>query len=209
MARNGLNLAGTQISIGDLTVQPGTDVLFGIGSGSSGNFGGLLYTIDTTTAQATFVGDTGTGVAGGLGFAPDGTLYYIPFVSEIWTLDPTNANVLSNTPSPGLDRYDGLGVRSDGTIFISQGGAFGSPYAIATLDPTNGAINTLGSNTDVVISDLDFIPVDVVIGGEILPINSAALFITGLQSMSVWMLPVLAGVAGVGTYYIRTKMNKA
>ena len=203
------DLAGTQISIGDLAVQPGTDVLFGIGSNSAGNFGGLLYTIDTTTAQATFVGDTGAGTAGGLGFAPDGTLYFIPLVSELQTLDPTNADVLTSTPSQDLDTYDGLGVRGDGIIFISQGKSAGSPYAIATVDPTNGVVNILGSNTDEVISDLDFIPGGEAIGGEIIPINSTALFIAGLQSMSVWMIPTLAGVVGVGAYYIRTKMNKA
>jgi len=32
------DLSGTQVSIGDLTVQPGTDILFGMGSNSAGPF---------------------------------------------------------------------------------------------------------------------------------------------------------------------------
>jgi len=47
-----------------------------------------------------------------------------------------------------------------------------------------------------------------VIGGELLPIDSTALMLAGLQSSAIWMLPVLAGVAGVGAFYIKTRMNK-
>jgi len=53
---------------------------------------------------------------------------------------------------------------------------------------------------------LDFTP-DVV-GGEFLPIDSTALLLAGLQSSTIWMLPVLAGAAGIGAYYIKTRMNK-
>ncbi len=46
------------------------------------------------------------------------------------------------------------------------------------------------------------------VGGELLPIDSTALMLAGLQSSAIWMLPVLAGVAGIGAYYIKTRMNK-
>jgi len=36
------------------------------------------------------------------------------------------------------------------------------------------------------------------VGGEFLPIDSTALLLAGLQSSAIWMLPVLAGAAGVG-----------
>jgi len=49
---------------------------------------------------------------------------------------------------------------------------------------------------------------DEMVGGEFLPINTAALLLAGLQSSAIWMLPVLAGAAGVGAFYIRTRMNK-
>jgi len=46
------------------------------------------------------------------------------------------------------------------------------------------------------------------VGGEFLPIENTALLLVGLQSSAIWMLPVLAGAAGAGVYYIKTRMNK-
>ena len=39
---------------------------------------------------------------------------------------------------------------------------------------------------------------EIVVGGELLPIDSTALMLAGLQSSAIWMLPVLAGAAGLG-----------
>ena len=39
---------------------------------------------------------------------------------------------------------------------------------------------------------------DQLVGGELLPIDSTALMLAGLQSSAVWMLPILAGAAGAG-----------
>jgi len=48
-----------------------------------------------------------------------------------------------------------------------------------------------------------------VVGGELLPIDSTALMLAGLQSSAIWMLPVLAGVAGsaFGILYIKSRRN--
>src|SRR5437867_12896038 len=56
---------GTPISIGDLIFQPGTGVLYGIGSNpfSSGRF---LYTINISTAAATLIRDSRAGTGGAL-----------------------------------------------------------------------------------------------------------------------------------------------
>ncbi len=40
--------------------------------------------------------------------------------------------------------------------------------------------------------------IDIVVGGEFLPIDSTALMLAGLQSSAIWMLPVLAGAVGAG-----------
>ena len=37
-----------------------------------------------------------------------------------------------------------------------------------------------------------------VVAGEILPIDNTALFLAGLSSSAVWMIPTLAGIAGAG-----------
>lgn len=45
------------------------------------------------------------------------------------------------------------------------------------------------------------------IGGEIIPINSAALLLAGLQTSAVWMAPLLLAVVGAATIYIKKKRN--
>ena len=78
------------------------------------------------------------------------------------------------------------GVSAGGKIYLIGSGAFG-------LSGSSNQIWTCAVN---------------VIGGELLPIDSTALMLAGLQSSAIWMLPVLAGVAGVGAFYIKTRMNK-
>ena len=73
-----INDNGTPLSIGDLSFQPGTGVLYGITSNTFSP-GGLLYTINLTTAAATFIGDAQSGAGGGIAFAPNGTLYQTSF----------------------------------------------------------------------------------------------------------------------------------
>jgi len=59
-----------------------------------------------------------------------------------------------------------------------------------------------------VLDDLKFSRNCGVVGGEFLPIDNTALVLAGLQTSAIWMLPVLAGAAGAGAYYIKTRMNK-
>jgi len=50
---------------------------------------------------------------------------------------------------------------------------------------------------------------EVPVGGEFIPLDSTALVLAGLQSSAIWMLPVLAGIAGsaFGVLYIKHKRN--
>ncbi len=42
------------------------------------------------------------------------------------------------------------------------------------------------------------------IGGEIIPINTTALLLAGVQSVSMWMIPVIAGI-GIGVVVIKRR----
>ena len=64
---------GTPVVISDLALQPGTGVLFGTAINLTTGTNNI-YTIDKTTAVATFVGDTKV-IGATLAFGPDGTLY--------------------------------------------------------------------------------------------------------------------------------------
>ena len=45
--------------------------------------------------------------------------------------------------------------------------------------------------------------VDEQVAGELLPLDSTALFLAGVQSMTVWMIPTIIGLAGVGVYLVK------
>jgi hypothetical protein len=144
--------ASGPLVIGDLSFQPGTDVLFGISTG------GFLFTINTATGVATLVGDTGTGRTGGLAFAPNGTLYLAGAPSDLYTLSPTTGAVLSivavtdaNTQTSFF--MDGLGIRpTDGVLFANQAAV----NAVYTIDPATGFVTSVGSVSTGKVSDLAF-----------------------------------------------------
>jgi hypothetical protein len=152
-----ITVAGLPISIGDLSFQPGTGILFGIRSNAGGG-GGLLYTINTSTAVATLVGDTGAGAGGGIAFAPDGTLYQTAYNSggDFFSLNTLNPADASRLGTVAINFYfDGLAVRADGTLFVVPGGS--SDDALYTLDPITGQETFIGNTGVGSTSDLDFL----------------------------------------------------
>ena len=41
------------------------------------------------------------------------------------------------------------------------------------------------------------------VAGELLPLDSTALLLAGIQSMTVWMIPTVLGLAGAGVYLVK------
>jgi len=56
-------------------------------------------------------------------------------------------------------------------------------------------------------SDLPFILTGHPVAGELLPLNTSALMIAGLTSMSVWMVPTVLGLAGIGVYLVKFRKH--
>jgi hypothetical protein len=151
-----ITVAGVPISIGDLSFQPGTGVLYGLRSNADpAKLGGRLYTINTTTGVATLVGSTGATVGGGIAFAPNGTLYQTTLtllgVPVLNTLNPATGAVITSVPDTLF--FDSLGIRPDGTIFASDGND-----TIYTINPTTGTPTLIGLTHTGHPSDLDFRP---------------------------------------------------
>jgi len=46
-----------------------------------------------------------------------------------------------------------------------------------------------------------------IVAGELLPLDSTALFLAGIQSMTVWMVPAVVGLAGVGVYLVKFRKH--
>ncbi len=81
-------------------------------------------------------------------------------------------------------------------------------------DVTSMMVWTMDANTLVtiptglgVIPTAADIPSSTPIGGEIIPIDNVALMLVGMQSMTMWMAPALAGIAGVVALYLKSKKN--
>jgi len=99
-------------------------------------------------------------------------------------------------------------------FFASSDGGNGSP-TVSLLE--NGKLLSLEDILETNQGSFVFIAGDVqslimieeVVGGELLPIDSTALALAGLQTSAIWMLPVLAGVAGsaFGVLYIKSRRN--
>jgi hypothetical protein len=162
--------SGNGCAIGDLSFQPGTNILFGLAANQSavgtrcgvgGYTGGYLLTINMTTAQYTIIGRDPSfeNDNGGIAFAPDGTLYFTPAwwnTGFLHTLDPATAEILTSVALPSGEGYMGLAVRpSDGTIFGSYR-YYTEDTGIYTIDPVTGAETLFVDPGDIMVHDLTF-----------------------------------------------------
>jgi len=85
-------------------------------------------------------------------------------------------------------------------------GAIGANTIVASFGIAVGA----GGEVCILFKDLVRAPLEdlLKVGGLPMAIDSNALLLAGIQSTAMWMLPVVAGAAGAGAYFIKTRMNK-
>ena len=152
--------SGDDCFVGDLSFQPGTNTLFGLLADQeddgctwqgSTDTGGVLVTINLSTARVTIIGrDASLGSSlGGLAFHPNGTLYFTPCWDDperLLTLDPATGNIVTSRNLAGNTCYMGLAVRpSDGRLFASYNWQSNwDPYVLVTLNPNNGNATLVG-----------------------------------------------------------------
>ena len=93
----------------------------------------------------------------------------------------------------------GLQIQSGSeSVAVAQGEVFG--FRAATTDAIFGAGVTTVSN---------FIgPRCAFVGGEYFSLDTTALLVSGAFSNAFWMIPALVGIAGVGAYLAKLKINK-
>ena len=125
-----------------------------------------------------------------------------------------NYDVINNGNIPldcGPVMDDKLGDVSGGPVGILGPGNEASFMTTAeiSVDTKNTAkvICTFGEGGMVMDDDMQTVIV-LVVGGEYLPINSSALFLAGIHSNLVWMLPTLAGITGAGFYLVRFRTKE-
>jgi hypothetical protein len=113
----------------------------------------------------------------------------------------------SYTPFQPLSGFNGEDPNGIWTLeiiddaFIDQGFI----YASGDLAPWGTAIGTQlivtpGTDCQMQISSA--------VAGELLPLDNTALVLAGLSSMTPWMIPAVAGIAGAAVYLVKYRTNK-
>lgn len=168
------DIAGSAISIGDLAFNPVDGKLYAITSDAAAPGGPTdgIYTVDTTSGLATFVGKTIWDTTAGIAFDPDGLLYALGFdpavgpfgTNMLFTYDLDNLIFDAGDPELLLDNsrvtvdindyiFSGLGINPvNGDIYASESRT-GNIYKV---DPDTGAMEFTGMPTGAFVSDLTF-----------------------------------------------------
>ena len=179
--------------IANLAFNPGT--LYSLGSDG-------LSTISTADGSVTnlceLVFFSGTGLA----YNPDDGFLYFTTDGEFQRIDsiPANPDDLCNVTDIPLSDFPG---KPSALTF------FNSFLIVDFFD----ALSFIANNNEVTFIDiLDessrgltvVIPVGV-IGGELIPLDTTALLLAGVQSVSMWMIPVILAGAGIGVFVIKRR----
>jgi len=131
-----------------------------------------------------------------------------------YTYDVTNCGEVDL--ECGILNDDKLGDVSGGAIGNLPAMA-GSASSITFMQPDIPILVSTKNTADLVctfgegemISAMDMETVTVIfVGGEFLPIDSTALFVSGIQTSAIWILPAVAGLAGTGYYLIRFRAKQ-
>jgi len=174
-----------------------------------------LFTVNTTTGLATLVGVIEPNSGGnGMSFQA-GTLFHASgFNFVLNTLNqgtgvPTFVAPLAFAAFPPLNLPRINAMDSDplsGIMFTSVNDGFqgSGPNYLATLNTATGLITHIGLSQN----GLDGLAIQLVqapIGGTLVPIDTTALLLASVQSISMWMIPVVAAGIVIGVFVIKRR----
>ena len=172
-----------------------------VGQPGSNDGGEELGIVNIATGNTAIVGSFGVDELNSLAFF-GGTLYGIGYNNELYTIntDTGAANLIQNvSPSIqlGASQFD-----CDGTYYVGEGDANSD---FGTLDISNGDYSEIATEIlGETIGGFAFIQTcQEQVAGKLLPLDSTALLIGGLTSMSLWMIPTVLGLAGAGVYLVK------
>ena len=178
--------------------------------------GSDLATVNKNTGLATVLGAFGVAGMEGIAFALDGTLFGgtnngAQGTGELYTINTSTglasfvANILNAAGAPHPGGVGSLQFACDGTLFAgtARGSAIGFADLI-TINPITGQFSVVGQS--LVGSSLAALAFSQVcqtpIGGTLVPIDTTALLLASVQSISMWMIPVVAAGIAIGVFVI-------
>lgn len=141
-----VNGSGVPSTMGDIAFDAAGN-LYGVGT-----IGGpQLYSINTTTGQATVIGSTGltSTTGGGLAISSGGVFYGTPTSTRFGTYDSgTGAFTnIANPTKPVGGAYAGLAFNGSGTLYgLNLGAGSPPPSHLVTIDPLTGNVTDLGES---------------------------------------------------------------
>jgi hypothetical protein len=140
-----VNSSGSPATMADIGFDPAGN-LYGIASIGGPN----LYSVDTTTGQATLVGPNGVASStsgGGLAISPDGDFYGTPTSSRFGTFDSgTGAytNIGNPTKPAGTGAYGSLDYNRNVLYGLNVGPGSPPPTALVIIDPATAGVTLVG-----------------------------------------------------------------
>lgn len=146
--------------------------LYGISSAGGAN----LYSINTTTGQATEIGSSGVSFTsgGGLAISPGGIFYGTPTTNQFGTYNSTTGAYtnITNPAKPAGSSASYASLAFDGNTLYGMD--LGSPTHLVTID-SSGNVTDIGSSVSS-IDGIAFVPEPSVVG---LALGSAAVVAAG------------------------------
>jgi len=196
----------------------GEIAVIGVSAGNTQNAG--VYTDigvgnNQLTVLGPFSGSTFLG-SGTLGDPFPGKMTGLVSLQQFgWFLDSSGQDWFSETQlnTNGFDHmmtFDASALTGQ-SVFVDFGAGpqnlvFGPNIFIIAWEDLPFSGNTLGDDdyNDIVYLITE---VNTNIAGELLPLDSTSLFLAGIQSMTVWMIPAVLGLAGAGVYLVKFRKH--
>jgi len=140
-----VNSSGTPATMADIGFDSAGN-LYGVGS-----IGGpQLYSINTSTGQATVIGSTGltSTTGGGLAISPAGVFYGTPTASRYGTYDSITGTYtnIANPTKPAGGGYGALDFDGGVLYGLNVGSGSPPPSHIVTFDPATGVVTDIAAS---------------------------------------------------------------
>jgi len=196
------NLPIVANDISDLSFKP-DGTLFGYAP-----FFDNIVTIDTNTGAATLVGATGGLLVGnGIAWLPGDTLFHADD-TDLSTVNPTTGAltfVASLNFPLGVERISGMDFQPlTNILYGSTGGGSTEPGPnLVIIDTNPGDVTIVGDTGLDGLTGLAFAVFP--IGGTVLPLDTTALLLAGMQTNLAWMVPLALSAAGIGVFILKKK----
>jgi len=133
---------------------------------------------------------------------------FVPIRTDFPTL-VSAVSVVMGDQSPDLDvmtmqAFDASDVLVD-SVTLDCGDCIGA-FTLSVSGPNIAYIITksLGASSSVAVDNILFTP-QVTIGGTFVPIDTTALLLASIQSISMWMIPVVAAGIVIGVFVIKRR----